>query len=159
TPDRLARWSERRAGLEFFEYSGDVVRRGTDPVRNTRLQQEDQLGVHARAPRSFGEMLRGFRTRAGLSREALAERAGVGVATLKALERDERQRPHPHTLAALASALELPPAELDALLGNTHVSETAAESTRTPASAVLPEQPGEASKGPLLPLWLTSFVG
>jgi predicted ATPase/transcriptional regulator with XRE-family HTH domain len=46
-----------------------------------------------------------MRTR--LTQEGLAARAGVGVATLSALERDARQRPHSHTLSLLADALEL----------------------------------------------------
>jgi transcriptional regulator with XRE-family HTH domain len=53
--------------------------------------------------------------RAGLSQEVLAERAGVSVATIGALEQGRRQ-PHPRTLAVLAAALELPPAEHTALL-------------------------------------------
>ncbi|MBV9601342.1 MAG: helix-turn-helix domain-containing protein, partial [Chloroflexi bacterium] len=60
--------------------------------------------------------LRGLRARAGLSQEALAERAGLGPATVRALERDQRPRPHPHTLALLAEALGLAPAERAALL-------------------------------------------
>ncbi|MBV9544276.1 MAG: helix-turn-helix transcriptional regulator, partial [Chloroflexi bacterium] len=65
---------------------------------------------------SFGARLRGLRARAGLSQEALAERAGLGPATVRALERDLRPRPHPHTLVRLAEALGLAPAEHAALL-------------------------------------------
>jgi predicted ATPase len=74
-----------------------------------------QLGSEASAA-SIGIMLRGFRVRAGLTQEALAARAGLGVATLKALERDQRQRPHPNTVALLANALELAPEERVALM-------------------------------------------
>ncbi|HEY1298107.1 MAG TPA: helix-turn-helix transcriptional regulator, partial [Chloroflexota bacterium] len=42
---------------------------------------------------SLGAQVRLFREHAGLSQEALAERAGLGVSTLKALERNSRQRP------------------------------------------------------------------
>jgi transcriptional regulator with XRE-family HTH domain len=56
---------------------------------------------------SFGAQLRVIRMRAGLSQEALAERAGLGVATLRALEREARSRPHPGTVTRLADALEL----------------------------------------------------
>jgi predicted ATPase/transcriptional regulator with XRE-family HTH domain len=69
-----------------------------------------------RAGRSFGVQLRTFRTRAGLSQGALARKAELGVATLKALERDQRQRPHPRTVAVLAEALGLTPAERATLL-------------------------------------------
>ncbi len=42
---------------------------------------------------------------AGLTREILAERAGLGVATLAALEGGQRRRPYPNTVVALAEAL------------------------------------------------------
>jgi transcriptional regulator with XRE-family HTH domain len=48
-----------------------------------------------------------YRQRSGLSLAALAERAGLGTTTLKALEGDRRQRPHPHTLLLLSQALRL----------------------------------------------------
>jgi predicted ATPase/DNA-binding XRE family transcriptional regulator len=63
------------------------------------------LGATPTAAGSLGAQLRILRQRAGLSQAALAERAGLGLATLKALERDRRPRPHPHTLARLAEAL------------------------------------------------------
>ncbi|HYW90609.1 MAG TPA: tetratricopeptide repeat protein [Chloroflexota bacterium] len=75
-----------------------------------------QSRPEARAASSFGAQVRTFRTRAGLSQEALASRAGLGVATLKALERDQRQRPHPRTVALLAEALGLAVTERAILL-------------------------------------------
>ncbi|MBV8719789.1 MAG: helix-turn-helix domain-containing protein [Chloroflexi bacterium] len=56
---------------------------------------------------SFGARLRQFRVRAGLTQEVLAERAGVAVATIAALEQGQRRRPYPHTVSALSSALGL----------------------------------------------------
>jgi predicted ATPase/transcriptional regulator with XRE-family HTH domain len=100
-----------------------------------------------------------LRTRAGLSQEALAERAGLGVATLKALERDQRQRPHLNTLVLLADALGLDQADRDALLDSTHSRE------RLEPVVAPVEQPAERSVEPFtistepLPGWLTSFVG
>jgi ribosome-binding protein aMBF1 (putative translation factor) len=44
-----------------------------------------QLDSEFSAAASFGTLLRSLRARAGLSQEALAERAGLGVATLKRL--------------------------------------------------------------------------
>jgi predicted ATPase/transcriptional regulator with XRE-family HTH domain len=68
-------------------------------------------------PRSFGALLRHFRVRAALNQEALAERSGVGLTTVAALEQGLRRRPHLSTASALAEALALSPAEREALLG------------------------------------------
>src|SRR5215217_4574863 len=62
-------------------------------------------------PASFGEQLRRYREAAGLSQEALAERADLTAKGIGALERGERQRPYPHTIRLLATALELTEAE------------------------------------------------
>ena len=62
-------------------------------------------------PESFGDLLRHYRMRAGLTQEALAERAGLSPNAISALERGERRRPYPHTLQVLAHALELQPAQ------------------------------------------------
>ena len=64
---------------------------------------------HDRA--SFGATLRRFRITAGLSQEALAERAGLSAQAIGALETGKRRRPYPHTVAALADALALTDAE------------------------------------------------
>src|SRR3954471_16566793 len=55
--------------------------------------------------------LRRFRTRAGLTQEELAERAGLSPDAISALERGVRRRAQPHTLRALATALALSPVE------------------------------------------------
>ncbi|MFD4668984.1 NACHT domain-containing protein [Lentzea sp. NPDC058450] len=59
----------------------------------------------------FGSLLRQWRQRAGLSQEALAGRAGVGVRTVRGLETGERGDPRIGTVRALADALELSGAE------------------------------------------------
>ena len=56
---------------------------------------------------AFGEQLRRFRVAAGLSQEALAERSGLSVQAIGALETGKRRRPYPHTVATLADALGL----------------------------------------------------
>ena len=63
----------------------------------------------------FGERLRRLRVAAGLSQEALAERAGLSAQAIGALETGKRRRPYPHTVAALADALELTEKERAAL--------------------------------------------
>lgn len=55
----------------------------------------------------FGELLREFRLAAGLSQEALAERALISVEAISALERGINQAPHRETLALLVAALNL----------------------------------------------------
>src|SRR5262245_10198642 len=66
----------------------------------------------------LAEYVRTRRLRAGLTQEALAERAGLTVDTVGALERGLRRRLYPHTARALADALglsETERAELTAL--------------------------------------------
>jgi predicted ATPase len=65
-----------------------------------------------------------------LSQANLAERSGLALTTLKALERNQRPRPHPHTLARLAEVLALAPDERASLLQGA----SAAESEPTAAS-------------------------
>ncbi|HEX7102709.1 MAG TPA: helix-turn-helix transcriptional regulator, partial [Nitrolancea sp.] len=57
----------------------------------------------------FGELLRRDRLLAGLSQEALAERAGLSVDAIRALERGRRTAPRPETIGLLADALALEP--------------------------------------------------
>ncbi|MET8760127.1 helix-turn-helix transcriptional regulator [Lentzea sp. NPDC004782] len=60
---------------------------------------------------AFGVLLRQWRQRAGLSQEALAQRAGVGIRTVRGLETGERTDPRMATVRSLADALELSEAE------------------------------------------------
>ncbi len=55
----------------------------------------------------FGDQLRRHREAAGYSQEELAERAGMSVNAIGALERGERKRPYPDTIRKLADALRL----------------------------------------------------
>ncbi|WP_406056544.1 ATP-binding protein [Kribbella sp. NBC_00889] len=55
----------------------------------------------------FGGLLRRHRREAGLSQEGLAERAGLSVDAIAALERGRRRAPRAHTLRLLADALRL----------------------------------------------------
>ena len=66
-------------------------------------------------PTEFGKFLRRLRDTASLSQEELARRAGLSAKAISALERGERRRPYPHTVRALADALDLLPLERDAL--------------------------------------------
>ena len=67
-------------------------------------------------PPQFGELLRQFRLTATLSQEALAERAGLSVDAIRALERGRRSSPRPDTLAMLFDALNLQPDDRQLLI-------------------------------------------
>jgi len=56
---------------------------------------------------AFGDLLRRHRLAAGLTQEALAERAGVSVRAVSDLERAVKTRPHRDTIRLLADALGL----------------------------------------------------
>ncbi len=58
---------------------------------------------------SFGALLRRYRIAAGLTQEALADRAGLSARGIADLERGVRRFPHFHTLRCLVEALELAP--------------------------------------------------
>ena len=93
----------------------------------------------------FGSVLKRLRLTAGLTREALAERAGLGARTLSDLERGVSRAPRTDTLALLIDALALSPeqrAELE-------------RAARPPRDLSNPP----AATASTLPLHLTSFVG
>jgi predicted ATPase/DNA-binding XRE family transcriptional regulator len=60
---------------------------------------------------TFGQLLRSYRRKAGYSQEHLAERAGLSVGAIGALEQGLRRAPHHDTVRALADALEILGAE------------------------------------------------
>jgi transcriptional regulator with XRE-family HTH domain len=70
-----------------------------------------------------------------MTQEVLAERAGVSVATIAALEEDRRRRPYPNTLAALVEALELGPDERAALQAAVPLREQTVAPTPLPETA------------------------
>ena len=102
----------------------------------------DNWGVGAESGAGFGPVLRRLRMAAGLSQEALAERAGLSPDGIAALERGRRTRPRAFTVGVLADALALGPADR-ALLASAATSQA---------------RPGDLLGRPL-PVWLTSFVG
>ena len=58
-------------------------------------------------PGTFGRLLQLYRTKAGLSQEQLAERAGLSTNAISSLERGSRLAPHSATLDRLCAALSL----------------------------------------------------
>jgi tetratricopeptide (TPR) repeat protein/transcriptional regulator with XRE-family HTH domain len=89
----------------------------------------------------LADLLRGYRSTARLSREALAERAELSVEAIRALENGRRRYPRPATLEQLSAALHL--AEADRLLLE--------QSARRPAAATAGRRE--------LPADLADFVG
>lgn len=67
------------------------------------------------APEAFGQLLRRYRVAAGLSQEALAERAGLSAHGISDLERGARRFPYSDTVQRLALALKLSTQELACL--------------------------------------------
>lgn len=94
-------------------------------------------------------LVKEFRTDAGLSQQELAERAGLGVDTIGALERGTRRRPHPQTLRALRSALSLSPEDHKRLL---------AAAAREPAGGAASSRVPEPRAG-IPPDPIAHFVG
>ena len=95
---------------------------------------------------SFAELLRAFREERSLTQEELAERAGITVKAVGALERGERRRPYPHTVRALSDALALDDEQRSRLV--------AAVPGRT-----RPAEPAAPSPPPGLPLPPVELVG
>jgi predicted ATPase/DNA-binding XRE family transcriptional regulator len=98
--------------------------------------------------RSFGSVLKQFRLAAGLTHEALAERAGLSARTISDLERGVSHAPRSDTLVLLIEALHLSPEQQavlrDAARRHTGMSVGTHELARSAGS---------------LPAPLTSFIG
>jgi len=114
-------------------------------------------------PLEFGPLLKRYRLEAGLSQEALAERSGLSVDAISALERGARHAPRSETLTLLASALSLSEQQRDTL----HAAVTRRRHPRD-APANVPSIPVPAASAPLdalfphtdiLPTPLTPLVG
>ena len=65
---------------------------------------------------TLGELLRDHRQRAGVTQQELAQRAGIGVRTLRDLERNRVRHPRPWSLRRLAVALRVSGADRGRLL-------------------------------------------
>ena len=99
-------------------------------------------------PRSFGALLRQHRLIAGLSQEALAERTGLSIDAIRALERGRRTAPRAETLSLLMPALDLSQAERSSLIAAIGTSDSApTKSLHRPTPSMrsargLPHPPG-----------------
>ena len=102
---------------------------------------------------TFGTLLRQYRLAAGLSQEALAERARISVNGVSALERGYRRTPQHETLALLAGALELDGEQRREFEGAAIRSGPLRRATSVTVG------PWPSTPGSNLPLALKSFVG
>lgn len=93
----------------------------------------------------FGAILRRVRVAAGLTQEALAERARVSAKAVSDLERDPTRRPRLTTVGLLADALELSAADRSALVA-------AASPSDAPATDRPPTTSSRSLPRPLTPL-------
>lgn len=102
----------------------------------------------------FGEMLRIFRFRAGLSQEALSESAGVSVRTISDLERGQRPSAHLETIRLLANALDLSSDERRSLLESSHPESVVADAPaiEIPRAAFAPNRWTTSIPAPATPL-------
>jgi len=98
----------------------------------------------------FGAVLRRYRLTAGLSQEALAERAGLSAQAVSTLERGVKQQPHRDTVRLLAAAL-----------GLSAVAQAALEATvqRRRGAALSAAAASQNAQAALLPGALTPLVG
>ena len=102
--------------------------------------------VTLKSTQEFAALLRHHRLFAGLSQEALAERAGLSVRGISDMERGVRRVPHPATFARLVEALDLDVSARAALLlaaRATAVSESSLASavTKAAGTSTSTEQP------------------
>lgn len=92
-------------------------------------EPSNPVGDLAPGGMAFGDLLREYRTRAGISQEQLAERARISAAAVGALERGIRRTPYRSTVSLLATALGLSEEDAIALAaardgGRVHAAKT-----------------------------------
>jgi tetratricopeptide (TPR) repeat protein/transcriptional regulator with XRE-family HTH domain len=101
--------------------------------------------VESSGPISFGEHLRRLRVAAGLTQEALAERSGVSVDAISALENGRRLRPRGDTLLMLMDGMGLGPGDRELLVAAaaTRRRPRPAPEARTVVPRELPRPPAD----------------
>lgn len=109
------------------------------------------VGAASSATR-FGALLRRYRLEAGLTQRELAQRAGLGMRGINALETGERQTPRQRTIALVADALALAPADRAALA-------LAARPRPQVSARVLQMLPSPTSRFDNLPAQSTPLLG
>src|SRR5919199_3192560 len=98
----------------------------------------------------FGDLLRHYRGKAGLSQEALAEQARLSARAISDLERGVKHAPRPTTVQLLAQALHLSDAERAEFIA-------AARHLDAPGRCAAVQGPESAAQ--TLPGYLTPLIG
>jgi class 3 adenylate cyclase len=115
-------------------------------------------------PAAFGDLIKEYRLAAGLTQEALAERAGVSCRSIQALERGEN-RPQQETARRLAEALLLDEQDRARLLGavtpvpRRRTAAGAATAAAEPAMAPAPSAPEIAPPDGMLTVLIADIRG
>ena len=112
-------------------------------------------GPEQAGPSSFSALLRRYRLAAGLSQEALAQRARLSVQGISALERGYRRSPQRNTLALLASALTLDSEQRQAFEAAAFRPTSPRDRRRTSVTV----GPWPSTQNENLPLSLSEFIG
>jgi predicted ATPase/DNA-binding XRE family transcriptional regulator len=112
-----------------------------------RANGGEQVNANRRQSASFGALLRRYRELAGLTQEALAQRAALSARGISDLERGARLAPRPDTVAALAEALGLAPHQRGLLVAAARARQapirllTSSGAERSPAHLPAPATP------------------
>ncbi|MFF5494429.1 ATP-binding protein [Streptomyces aquilus] len=111
----------------------------------------------------FSQQLRHFRSRAGLSQEALSEAAGVSVRALADMERGRTLGPQRRTVQALAEALELSDDEAAGLEKSASLGRPRSRAVTGPGGPIALALPRDirdfTARGPALARLLESAAG
>lgn len=103
------------------------------------------------APPDFAQLLRQHRSQRGLTQEALAERAGISLASVSLLERGLIRSPQKGTLRLLVCALDLSPEEREAFIATASASRAGRGAEES--------QPGAPHLARHFPTPLTTIIG
>ncbi|TCC30860.1 helix-turn-helix domain-containing protein [Kribbella speibonae] len=108
-PDQLFAWCTHRSQVVDRTFGGHFRTSGSSHACRAprRLNFDEEAGVTEPGPSTFGELLRGWRERALLTQEELAERAGVDPRTLRRWETGQSARPRGSSLRQVAEVLGL----------------------------------------------------
>ena len=129
--------SRKRSPRSFVRDSDSRCRIPHPSVRRpaVRTAQPGRAMTTDEGGSAFGERLRRLRVAAGLSQEALAERAGLSAQAVGALETGKRRRPYPHTVAAAGRCAR---ALRDGAVGAAREARCGAASAAASCAAALP---------------------